>query len=103
MSDEDAGLAQVIGRIADVSTILTAIILLIAAVLKAHHIGNLVTQDTDVFAALVLLVVGGLIAIPKGWMVRRDSFRSDRGRAGNVIMIFGVFLLLLALGGLLLR
>jgi len=103
VSDEDAGLGQVIGRIADVGAILTPIILVIAAVLKAHHIGNLVTQDTDVFAALVLLAVGGLIAIPKGWMVRRDSFRPDRGRAGNPIMFFGAFLLLLAVGGLLFR
>lgn len=103
MSDEDAGLWQVIGHIADVSAVLTPVILIIAGAFKAHHIGNLVTQDTGVFAALAVLAVGGLIAIPAGWKIRRDSYRSDRGRAGISCMGFGAFLLLLAIGGLLFR
>jgi hypothetical protein len=99
VSDRPAGAWEVGDRIAVVLAIVSAIAGGIFAFLGHYHVLHLDQDKEDLIGLVAGLALGGLIAVVWAVRILFDTFRRDRGNAGNILLGVGVIMLLAALGG----
>ena len=85
------------GRLADTIAIVTFAVDTGTALLSREHVARLAREQTLSIIIIVVLLVAGLVAIVRGFILRMDIYSKGRGREGTRLMWLGVFLLLGAL------
>ena len=85
------------GRLADTIAILTFAVDTGTALFNREHVARLAREQTLSIIIIVALLVAGLVAIVRGFILRMDTFSRKRGHEGASPMWAGIFLLLGAL------